>query len=125
MATRNPLIYSSGNLVEMTSAQVDAVVDNIVYQYSQSPSVTLSVVGSGGSLGAISDTRKKAGTVSTSATSFPGSGTTQDPQTVTVNYDKVNQTVASVSPTADTGTTWPSTTTRTSEVLVVKSMLCL
>jgi len=107
MATRNPLVYSSGNLVEMTSAQVDAVVDNIVYQYSQSPSVTLSVVGSGGSLGAISDTRKKAGTVSTSATSFPGSGTTQDPQTVTVNYDKVNQTVASVSPTADTGTTWP------------------
>ena len=107
MATRNPLIYSSGNLVEMTSAQVDAVVDNIVYQYSQNPSVTLSVVGSGGSLGAISDTRKQAGTVSTSATSFPGSGTTQDPQTVTVNYDKVNQTVASVTPTADTGTTWP------------------
>lgn len=107
MATRNPLIYSSGNLVEMTSAQVDAVVDNIVYQYSQNPSVTLSVVGSGGSLGAISDTRKKAGEYSTNASSFPGSGTTQDPQTVTVNYDKVNQTVASVTPTADTGTTWP------------------
>lgn len=107
MATRNPLIYSSGNLVEMTSAQIDAVIDNIVYQYSQNPSVTLSVVGSGGSLGAISDTRKKAGTVSTSASSFPGSGTTQDPQTVTVNYDKVNQTVATVSPTTDTGTTWP------------------
>jgi len=41
MATRNPLIYSSGDLIEMTSAQVDAVVDNIVYQYSLSPSVTL------------------------------------------------------------------------------------
>lgn len=107
MATRNPLIYSSGNLVEMTSAQIDAVIDNIIYQYSQNPSVTLSVVGSGGSLGAISDTRKKAGEYSTNASSFPGSGTTQDPQTVTVNYDKVNQTVASVSPTADTGTTWP------------------
>jgi len=107
MATRNPLVYSSGNLVEMTSAQVDAVVDNIVYQYSQSPSVTLSVVGSGGSLGTITDTRLKAGTVSTSASSFPGSGTTQDPQTVTVNYDKVSQSVASVTPTADTGTTWP------------------
>ena len=35
MATRNPLIYNSGDLVEMTSAQIDAVVDNIVYQYSQ------------------------------------------------------------------------------------------
>ena len=33
MATRNPLIYSGGNLIEMTSAQIDAVVDNIVYQY--------------------------------------------------------------------------------------------
>jgi len=107
MATRNPLIYSSGDLIEMTSAQVDAVVDNIVYQYSLSPSVTLSVVGSSGSLGAISDTRLQAGAISNSSSSFPGSGTTQNPQTVTTNYDKVNQTVASVSPTTDTGTTWP------------------
>jgi hypothetical protein len=107
MATRNPLVYSSGNLVEMTSAQVDAVIDNIVYQYSLSPSVTLSVVGSSGSLGAISDTRLQAGAISNSSTSFPGSGTTQDPQTVTTNYDKVSQTVASVTPTTDTGTTWP------------------
>ena len=30
MATRNPLVYSSGNLVEMTSGQIDAVIDNIV-----------------------------------------------------------------------------------------------
>lgn len=107
MATRNPLVYSSGNLVEMTSAQIDAVVDNIVYQYSQSPSVTLTVVGSSGSLGAISDTRLQAGSISNSSSSFPGQGTTQDPQTVTTNYDKVSQTVASVSPTSDTGTTWP------------------
>ena len=41
MATRNPLIYNGSDLIEMTSAQVDAVVDNIVYQYSLSPSVTL------------------------------------------------------------------------------------
>ncbi len=107
MATRNPLIYNSGDLVEMTSAQIDAVVDNIVYQYSQSPSVTLSVVGSGGTLGTINDTRLQAGTHSTNASSFPGSGTTQDPQTVTVGYDKVSQAVASVSPTADSGKTWP------------------
>ena len=107
MATRNPLVYSSGNLVEMTSGQIDAVIDNIVYQYSLSPSVTLSVVGSGGSLGAISDTRLQAGAISNSATAFPVSGTTQDPQTLTTNYDKVSQTVASVTPTADSGTTWP------------------
>ena len=107
MATRNPLIYSGGNLIEMTSAQIDAVVDNIVYQYSQSPSVVLSVQGSGGSLGAISDTRLQAGTHSTHASSFPSQGTTQDPQTVTVNYDKVEQTVTPGSPTADSGKTWP------------------
>jgi hypothetical protein len=107
MATRNPLIYNGSDLIEMTSAQVDAVIDNIVYQYSLSPSVTLSVVGSSGSLGAISDTRLQAGAISNSSSSFPGSGTTQDPQTVTTNYDKVSQTVASVTPTADTGTTWP------------------
>ena len=120
MATRNPLIYNGSDLIEMTSAQVDAVVDNIVYQYSLSPSVTLSVVGSSGSLGAISDTRLKAGTVSNSSSSFPGSGTTQNPQTVTTNYDKVSQTVASVTPTADTGTTWPVYYTSG-----VKFMLCL
>jgi len=107
MATRNPLIYSGGNLIEMTSAQIDAVVDNIVYQYSQSPSVVLSVQGSGGSLGAISDTRLQAGTHSTHVSSFPSQGTTQDPQTVTVNYDKVEQTVTPGSPTADSGKTWP------------------
>lgn len=107
MATRNPLIYNGSDLIEMTSAQVDAVVDNIVYQYSLSPSVSLSVVGSGGSLGNISDTRLQAGAISNSSTSFPGSGTTQDPQTVTTNYGKVSQSVASVTPTTDTGTTWP------------------
>lgn len=116
MATRNPLIYNGSDLIEMTSAQVDAVVDNIVYQYSLSPSVSLSVVGSGGSLGNISDTRKQAGTVSNSSSSFPGSGTTQDPQTVTTNYGKVNQSVASVTPTTDTGTTWPVYYTSGSEV---------
>jgi len=88
MATRNPLIYNGSDLIEMTSAQVDAVVDNIVYQYSLSPSVTLT-----------------AGAVSNSSSSFPGSGTTQIPQSVTSNYDKVSQAVASVTPTADTGTT--------------------
>ena len=31
MATRNPLIYSGNNLVEMTSGQMDSLIDNIVY----------------------------------------------------------------------------------------------
>ena len=107
MATRNPLIYSGNNLVEMTSGQMDALILNIVYQYSQSPSVALSVVGSSGTLGSLSDTRLQAGAISNSNSSFPSQGTTQDPQTVTVSYDKITQTVQSVTKTTDTGTTWP------------------
>ena len=51
MAVRSPLKNDSGNLKEITSAEVDQIVDQIVYQYSLNPGVSLSVVGSGGSLG--------------------------------------------------------------------------
>ena len=107
MAVRTPLYNNAGNLQEMTSAMIDDVIDQIVYQYSLSPSVTLSVVASGGSLGTISDTRLQAGAVSTSATAFPSEATTQEPQTVTTNFSKINSSTASVSPTADTGKLWP------------------
>ena len=51
MAVRSPLKNDSGNVKEMTSAEVDQIVDQVVYQYSQNPSVSLSVVSSGGNLG--------------------------------------------------------------------------
>ena len=108
MAVRSPLKNDSGNLKEMTSAEVNAIVDQIVYQYSLNPSVSLSVVGSGGSLGSISDTRLQAGAMSTHDSSFPSEATTGEPSVVTVTYDKVSQSIASVSPTADTGKTWPA-----------------
>ena len=107
MAVRKPLYVSSGNLQEMDTTMVAQIVDQAVYQYSLSPSVALSVVSSGGSLDAITDTRKSAGAQSTSSTSFPSEGTTQEPQTVTVTYDKVTETRTAGSPTADTGKTWP------------------
>jgi len=107
MAVRNPLYEVSGNLREMSTAMVDSIVDQVVYQYSLNPSVTLSVVSSGGNLGTITDTRKKAGAYSTSATSYPSEATTAEPGTVTVNYSKINSSTASVSPTTDTGKTWP------------------
>ena len=53
MAVRSPLYYNSGNLQEMSSAMVDQIVDQTVYQYSLNPSVSLSVVSSSGSLDAI------------------------------------------------------------------------
>ena len=107
MAVRTPLKNDSGNVKEMSSAEVDQIVDQIVYQYSLNPSVALSVVGSGGSLGTITDTRLQAGAASTSTTAFPSEATTAEPSTVTVNYSKIDSSNASVTPTTDTGKTWP------------------
>ena len=108
MAVRSPLYNNSGNLQEMTTAMVGEVVDQIVYQYSLNPSVSLSVVGSSGSLDAMADTRLQAGATSTSATSLPSEATTAEPSVVTVSYDKITETRTSVSaPTVDTGKTWP------------------
>ena len=107
MAVVKPLYYVSNNLREMDTTMVGQIVDQAVYQYSLSPSVALSVVSSSGTLSAINDTRKSAGSQSTSASSFPSEGTTQEPQTVTVTYDKVSETRTAGSPTSDTGKTWP------------------
>jgi len=108
MAVRTPLKNDSGNLKEMTSAEVDQIVDQVVYQYSLNPSVTLSYVSSGGNLGTITDTRKQAGASSTRVDRFPTESETAEPGTVTVNYSKINSATASVSPTSDTGKTWPA-----------------
>ena len=107
MAVRKPLYYNSGVLQEMSTAMVDTIVDQIVYQYSLNPSVSLTRVSSGGSLGTINDTRLQAGAASTNASSFPNESTTAEPSVVTVSYDKITETRASVSPTTDTGKTWP------------------
>ena len=61
MAVVKPLFVDSGNLKEMDSTKVAEIVDQCVYQYSLSPSVALSVVSSSGTLSAINDTRKSAG----------------------------------------------------------------
>ena len=107
MAVRAPLKNNSGNLQEMSTTEVNEIVDQIVYQYSLNPSVSLSVVGSSGNLSAITDTRLQAGAQSTSASAFPSEATTAEPSVVTVTYDKISETRATITPTADTGTTWP------------------
>ena len=106
MAVRKPLFVSSGNLQEMTTAMVDEIVDGIIYQYSQDPSVVLTV-GSSGNIGSINDTRKQAGAQSTSVSSAPGEGTTAEPSTVTVSYDKITSTSTGGSDTTDSGKTFP------------------
>ena len=107
MAVRAPLKNNSGNLQEMSTTEVNEIVDQIVYQYSLNPSVSLSVVGSSGTLSAITDTRLQAGAQSNSSTAFPNEATTAEPSVVTVTYDKISETRASITPTSDTGKTWP------------------
>ena len=91
----------------MDTTKVDELIARAVYQYSTDPSVVLSVVSSGGSLGTISDTRKQAGAVSTSNSSFPAESSTEEPGTVTVAFDKIQNTTTTSTPTADTGKTFP------------------
>ena len=107
MAVRQPLYYNSGNLQEMTTAMVGEIVDQVVYQYSLSPSVPLTVVGSSGSLSAISDTRLQAGASTTDVTNFDTQAETPNVSTVTVTYDKITETRTAGTPTVDTGKTWP------------------
>ena len=116
MAIRAPLYYSAGNLKEMTSAEVNEIVSQIIYQYSLAPSVALSVVGSGGNVGSITDTRQQAGEMHTHNSSFPAESTTNEPTTVTVTYDKITKTTNSGSAPTDSGKTWPVYRTATNNI---------
>jgi hypothetical protein len=107
MTVRTPLYYVSGNLREMDSAMIDEIKSLAIYEYSLNPSVALSVSGSGGNLTSINDTRLQAGAASTSVTAFPTEATTAEPSTVTVSYQRITKTNATVSVTSDTGKTFP------------------
>ncbi len=117
MAVRSPLYLDNGNLKEMSSAMVDEIVKQVVYQYSLNPGVTLSVVSSGGTLSSITDTRLQAGASVSGVSSFPSESSTPEPSTVTVTYDKVSSTNVSITPTADTsGKVWPVYYTSTGHI---------
>lgn len=107
MAVRTPLYYVSGNLREMDAGMITDLLNLAIYEYSQNPSVTLSVSGSGGNLTSINDTRLQAGASSTNVSAFPSEATTAEPSTVTVAYQRVLKTAATVTATVDTGKTFP------------------
>ena len=103
MTVRTPLILDgSNNLIEMTTAQINAVKDRCRYLYGSDPSVTLSRVSSNGNLGNLSDTRKKAGAMSTSVSAFPPQTTTAEPGTVTVQRAHISESRVDTSASADT-----------------------
>ena len=99
MAVRQPLYWDagSGSIKTMTTGEVNNIISQVIYQYSLNPSVTLSVVSSGGNLGTISDTRNSAGAYLTRVDRYPVETETAEPGTVTTNYAKISQTVESVS----------------------------
>lgn len=92
MAVRTPLKLDGSDLREMTTAEIEAIQSEAIRQYGLDPSVTLSVVASGGSLGTISDTRLQAGAGTTDVTDYDTEAETPDVSTVTVNYSKINLT---------------------------------
>ena len=103
MAVRTPLILDgSNNLIEMTTAQINAVKDRCRYLYGSDPSVTLSRVSSGGNLGNLSDTRKQAGAMSTSVSALPPESTTAEPSTVTVQRAHISESRVDTSASVDT-----------------------
>lgn len=103
MTVRTPLILDgSNNLIEMSTAQIDAVKDRCRYLYGADPSVTLSRVASDGGLGNLSDTRKQAGAMSTSISAFPTEAVTAEPSTVTVQRAHISESRTDTTATADT-----------------------
>ena len=111
MTARNLLYYDSGNLIEMSSAEMVEVQKRMIYAYAVSPTAVITVVSANGAnIAAMSDTRKSAGATSQSSTAFVAEGTTAEPGTVTVSYDKINlayTSSGSISNTSDSGTTFP------------------
>ena len=94
MAVRTPLKWDGTSLKELTSTEITAIRTRCRYLYGAAPSVTLSYVASGGTLGTITDTRTQAGAWAQSATAYPVETTTAEPSTVTVNYARISETVA-------------------------------
>ena len=112
MASRTLLYVNSNNdLQEMTSAEMVEVQKRMIYAYGVSPTAVITVVSSSGAnVAAMSDTRKKAGATSQSSSAFVAEGSTAEPGTVTVSYDKINlayTATGDIDNPADSGITFP------------------
>ena len=111
MAIRFPLYYdrSNGSLKRITEAERATIVAAAIYEYGASPSVQLSRVSSGGTLGTLTDNRYKASATTESAgnstpghQTYDGSGSDDYSEpgsiiNVDVDYDRITQTVESLS----------------------------
>jgi hypothetical protein len=92
----------------MTDTQIAQIKARMFWSYVSNPSVALTVVNSGGTLGTITDTRLQAGAVSTSASSTPTEAETAEPSIVNVAIARIQQTIASDPNPATTPTQYPA-----------------
>ena len=98
MAVRRPLKYDGSNGIRpFTEAELDDLITRAIYAFSLSPSVVLSRVASGGSLGTINDTREIAGEGLTRTDRYPTEAETADVSTTTVGHSKITETVTNTS----------------------------
>ena len=106
MTARNPLYYDSGNLVEMSSAQLLEWQRKAISMYAGNPSVTCSVAAGSGDLSpTMADTRFRSSAATQQASSHPGSGSLD---TVTTNFDHISgNAVTNPSTLTDTGKSFP------------------
>lgn len=87
----------------MTDAQRTAVRNRVRYLYGTDPSVTLSRVANSGTLSpTMADTRKTAGASITRVDRYATEAELAEPGTTTVNYDRISQSAANTTASADT-----------------------
>tara|TARA_B000000565_G_scaffold255878_1_gene238587 strand:- start:218 stop:1180 length:963 start_codon:yes stop_codon:yes gene_type:complete len=103
MTARNPLYHDSGNLIEMSSAQLLEWQRAAIQQYAANPSVVITV-GSGNIGTTMSDTRFRSSTATQQASSFATAGSLG---TVTTTFNKIVQTITNPSVLSDTGKSFP------------------
>jgi hypothetical protein len=103
MAIRRPLKVDSGNLKDLSSAEMDLIIDEIIRQYGLSPSVDLTINQGNGNLTTLTETRAVAGDLASGSTPWPTAGPSG---TVSVNYDNTVQTITNQTIPYRTGTVY-------------------
>ena len=92
MTVRTPLKLDGTNLKEMTTAERDSIRDYLGWYLGKNITAgtadfnTLARVASGGTLGTISETRKKSGAAEVGTVAYAPETTTGEPQVVTTNF---------------------------------------
>jgi len=105
MAFRRPLYIEDNHLREMTDSQITDLRTMMYWKYLQDPSVTLSVVGSGGNLGTINDTRLIAGAYRTFKSRYPTEAELAEPSALNIGYQRISQFFEAAGEVPDTGNT--------------------